>query len=114
MRDLVGVIQSKAFNEIVAQAVREAIMLQVRADKEYDRQRLLEESGADFNYSMKTGLEEGVRALCQVLWRVFGSCPYQSIQAIKKITRENKSDILGYDSQDYVDLFMTAFEEGRK
>ncbi len=114
MRDLVGVIHSKAFHEIVDQAVREAVRLQVHANKEYDRQRLLEESGEDFNYLMKAGLEEGARALCQVLWRVFGGCPADSIEAIRKITRENKSDIPGYDSQDYVDLFMEAFEEGRQ
>ncbi len=114
VRNLIEVINNKALNEIVDQAVREALRLQLQANKERDNQRLLEEEGKPYDYKRCRIIEDGVRGLCQVLWRVFGGYPIDSIEAIRKIAVENKSDYLGLDSRDYVDLFMEALEKRRR
>lgn len=113
MRDLIGAITNKMLNEIVDETVREALKLQVKANKEYAKQKSLEESGEPYNYKLKHTLEEGVRGLCEVLWTTFGGCTADSMAVIREIADQNDSDHLGYDCQDYVSLFMEAFAERR-
>ena len=42
---------------------------------------------------------------------MFGGLPIDSIRTIEKIVKENKNDTsLGYDSRDYVRMFIETFE----
>jgi hypothetical protein len=113
LRNLTEYATNKLLNEIVDEAVREALQLQRKADKIRREQAVFEVDGKPYNYRDAALLEEGVHGLCEVLWKVFGGLPAYSILAIEKISRENKSDVLGFDSQDYVELFMEAFEGGQ-
>jgi Ribonuclease G/E len=110
MKNFMELMANKAMNEIIDTAVREALKLQVKANVEYAKQKELELSGKPFDFTKKHILEEGSHAVCEVLWRTFGGLGIDSINAIEKIARENKSNILGYDCQDYVSLFLEVFE----
>lgn len=110
MKNMVELATNKVMNEMVEEAIRQAAMLQSKANKEYNKQKALQEAGEKYDFTVKHHMEEGARALCQVLWTLFGGCPMDSISAIEKMVRENESEILGYDCQDYIALFTEAFE----
>lgn len=110
MKNLTEVTSNKMLKEIVDRTVREAVKLQKRADSEYTKQKDLEEAGKPYNFTKKHTLEEGARALAEVLWTIFGGMPINSINAIRTITRENNSPHVGGDSQDYVTLFLDALQ----
>lgn len=110
MKNLVELATNKVMNEMVEQAIREAARLQSKANKEYNKQKELQEAGEKYDFTVKHHMEEGARAVCQILWKIFGGYPYQSIRAIEKIAQENASEILGYDCRDYIELFTEAFE----
>ena len=114
MTNIIEITTNKLLNEIVEEAVRQAVRQQSNANKEYDKQKELEQTGKPFNFTQKHLMEEGSHACCQILQTIFGGYPYQHFAAIEKIVNENKSDILGYDCQDYVTLFVEAYEAIRK
>lgn len=109
IKNLIEVTTNKLLNDIVDTAVSEALILQQRADREGNKQEELKKAGQLYDYTMKNTIQQGVHAVCEVLWRIFGGCIADSIAAIEKIAAENKSSTLGYDCQDYVALFMEAF-----
>ncbi len=110
MKNLTEVATNKVLNEMVDAAVREAVKLQVEANKERAKQKTFEMTGEHYAYTAAHKLEQGVKAVCEVLWKIFGGCTADSIWAINKIVMENNSEILGYDCQDYIQLFICAFE----
>lgn len=110
MRNLTEVVNNKLLNDIVDETVRQALKLQREADKVREEQKAIQSEGKPYNYSQAVRLEEGVSALSNILWTVFGGMPIDSIQVIQRISRENTSDMLGYDCQDYVGLFMDEFQ----
>lgn len=114
MKNLIEVVTNKLLNEVVDTAVREAVKLQKKANDEYAKQCELRDNSQPYSFTMKHTLCEGVGAVCDVLWRIFGGYPIDSINAIEKIASANESQTLGYDCQDYVALFVDALEEVRK
>ena len=86
MHNMIELATNKVLNDLVDTTIREAIVLKKAAN------------------------DQGVSALCNVLWRLLGGCPADSVDAIHRIVAENKSEILGHDSQDYIKLFMDAFK----
>jgi len=111
MKDMVELATNKLLNEVTEQAIREALILQRRANEERAAQKKLEDSGEPYNYTRVAILEDGAEACCQVIWKVFGELPIYIISAIRKIAEENNSPYIGRDSQDYIDIFAAAFEE---
>jgi hypothetical protein len=107
--NFVEIATNNMLNEIVDTAVRQAVILQCKANKEYKKQKSLELAGEPYNYTTKHQIEEGVSAVCHVLWKIFGSYPAKIISTIEKITEDNNNDIFGLDCQDYTELFIKAF-----
>ncbi len=109
MKSFTELATNKVARDMVDTAICEAIKLQRMAYDEADMQA--QHQDKDCDYSKKHVYDEGVRSLCQVLWRVFGGCPAQSIAAIQTITSDNReARYFGSDSRDYVEIFMTAFQ----
>ena len=102
----------KMLHDMTEAAIREAILLQKAANKERFTQVENEAEGRPYNYAAKDAYEQGVHALCEVLWRFFGGCTMDSINAIRKVVAKSEKDkLLGLDSRDYIKLFMDAFKE---
>jgi len=95
--------------KLVEMAIRQALILQRKANAEYAKQKALEDNGELFDFTDTNLLEEGARACCEVLWKVYGDIPMRSISAICKIADNNQSSCLGLDNQDYLALFGEAF-----
>lgn len=105
------ILINNGLNGLVEEAIRGAVKLQDKANKEYKKQLDLQAAGEKYDFTLKHSFEEGVSAVCQVLWKVFGGYPYQSIQAIRDIVDDNDHiKCLGYDSSDYIKLFLIVFK----
>jgi len=103
------IITTKVLHDIMNTAIKEGVRIQRIADIEYAKQNNFEQSGQPYNYREKHLIEQGVSAVCEILWKIYGGCPMDSIQAIRNITRNNPSNTAGYDNQDYVLMFSEAF-----
>lgn len=112
MKNLIELAANKTLHDLIDTTIREAIVLQKAANGEYAKQVELEAEKKPYNYAAVHALDRGVSALCNVLWRLFGGCTQDSINAIRRIAAENQSEILGHDSRDYIQLFMDAFDRG--
>jgi hypothetical protein len=110
MKNLIEMAANKTLNEIVDTTIREALILKKEANEERDRQSKLAAKNKPCNFTAAHAFDSGASALCTVLWRLFGGCPADSIDTIRRIVAENQSEILGHDSQDYVGMFMDAFK----
>lgn len=110
MKNLVEMAVNKALNDIVDTTIREAVKLQKEANDLRARVAKVEAKKISQVYDKISALGMGVHALCHVLWRLFGGCPADSIDAIRRIVAENDCTYLGGDSRDYVQLFLDAFE----
>ena len=111
MRDMISAVTNKMLNEMVETAIRQAVQLQVKANKEDAKQRELRDSNKPYDFRMKHQMLEGSHAVCEVLWRVYGGYPYQMHKAIEILVDENKSKSLGLDCQDYIALFEDALKK---
>lgn len=111
MIDLVRASVNRVLNKTINTAICEAISLQLKANEEYKAQKRKETAGEPYNYMAVHAYRAGVAAVCQVLQEMFGGLPIDSIRTIEKIVKENKNDTsLGYDSRDYVRMFIETFE----
>ena len=105
MVNLVEVSINRTLNNVIDRAIREALLLELKAT---------EEKAQHQNFSASNALRKGVRAICAILQKMFGGLPIDSINAIEKIVRDNEGDsYLGCDSRDYVKLFIETLEEVR-
>lgn len=109
MTNLIEVTTNKILNEMVDQAIREAIHLQRKADTEHKNQCERREAGQEFNFALYHAYVEGARGLGQALQKLFGGYPAHIHRAIEKLSKENH-DICC--SVDFVNIFIKALEDG--
>jgi hypothetical protein len=114
MKKIIEMVTEKVFHDVITQTICEALILQQRTDLARVEAKTLDELHAACSNTKAYGMEEGVKALCNVLWRVFGGMPMHINQTIQKIVSENTSPYLGHDSKDYISIFATALEEVSK
>jgi hypothetical protein len=111
VRNIIEMATEKAFHDVIEQAIREALILEQRANEARAEAEKLDELHAACAYTKAFGMKEGVGALCQVLQRIFGGPPAHIIQAIQKIAFENATNkYLGRESKDYVSILLTYLE----
>ena len=110
MKNLIEVASNKALNEIIETAIKQAIILQVKANREYAIQKELESKGKKYNYMAKHIYEQGAHGCCEILWKFFGGYGYQHHNAIAKICECKDDGMLGSDCQDYVQMYIDTFE----
>ena len=112
MENLVETSTNRVLNNMVSRAIREAIILQQKANEEAIIQKQREVAREPYSYMVVHALRDGVRAISHVLQEMFGELPIDCIRAIEIIVEENKNDThLGYDSRDYVKLFKEILGE---
>jgi len=111
MKNLIKPLTNKMLNEIVGKAVKEATALQAQVNQEAAEQDILRKDNQPYSYMKAHDLEKGVHAVCEVLHTIFGGLPIYTIETIRKVTLENNQNgLIGYDGQDYVEMFTNAFE----
>ena len=109
--NLIELSVNRVLNKTINTAICEAIILQQQANEEYKAQKRKETAGEPYNYMAFHAYRAGVAAVCQVLQEIFGGLPIDSIRTIEKIVKENENNgYLGYDSRDYVRMFIETFE----
>jgi hypothetical protein len=114
MKNLVEVATNKMLNDVVDTTIRQALMLQQGANSIREHQEELLPERRTAPSVRAVALEEGARSLCQVLWRVFGGMPIDSIRAIERLAEEPANKHLAYESRDCIGMFMEILEEVKK
>jgi len=93
------------------QAIREAVILQRKADNLRIEQDFLKNKWKPYSYVEVVRLDDGVRALSNVLQKALGVKQMDIRLAIQKIAADNWSKNLGFDDQNYIELFTVAYWE---
>jgi len=107
---LLDITTNKALKIATEQAIKNAIILQKKANRECQQQTKLRRDKKEFSYTVLHEIENGVSIICDVLQSIFGGNRIDIINIIIELTNEHQDDNkFGYDKKDYFDIFITKY-----
>lgn len=105
--DMIKMATNKVLNDVIDTAIFEALRLKTRGKEYAERKRQQNPDQADIIGD--SYFQEGIHALNEVLWKVFGGYPYEILKTIDKLSE--KYD--GYMSADFTAEFIKTLEDVR-